>query len=110
MVTHNKYGYCFNGSFHIKSLAQKKELIKDFYDLLNNKKTFDRNINSKANTMKTKIDMRTNETFKPALAPGTARHLSVQKREQMSRHDYSNTLASRSEQKLDKLYMLKQEN
>lgn len=48
-ISHNKYGYCFNGAFFIKSSAQKKELIKDFYDLLNNKKTFDRNINAKAN-------------------------------------------------------------
>jgi hypothetical protein len=48
-VNHNKYGYCLNGKFFIKSPAQKRELIKDFYDLLNNKKTFDRNINAKAN-------------------------------------------------------------
>lgn len=76
---------------------------------MNNKKTFDRNINSKANTIKTKNEMRANETYRPALAPGTARHISVQKREQMSMIDSINTLASRSTTKLEKVYMMKQD-
>jgi hypothetical protein len=54
--------------------------------------------------------MRANETFKPAMAPKTSRHISVQRREQLSRIDYSNALAARSTSKLDKLYMMKQEN
>ena len=108
-ASHNKYGYCLDGVFFVKTTAKQKELIKDFYDLLSNKKTFDRNINSKANQIKIKSDMRANETFRPALAPGTARHISVQRREQLSALDYSNTLATRSTSKLQKLYMLKQD-
>lgn len=89
---------------------RQQMLIKDFYELLNNKKNFERQVNLKARQQKTLMEMRLEETHKPKLAPMTSRHLSVKSRGDLSHRDYSNVLASRSMTKLEKIRKQKQEN
>ena len=50
----------------------QKVLIQDFYEILNNKKMYERSLKVEKSTSRTRSAIKSKETFKPKMAPKTA--------------------------------------
>ena len=65
------YGNFVNDIFYViprrkvDGIGCQKLLIQDFYDILNNKKMYERQLRREKSSSKTRSDMRRKETFKP---------------------------------------------
>ena len=96
----NKFGITFKQVFYLnindskeRQKASQNKLIKEFYALLNNKKMFDQENIKAGYQNKNEDHLSKVETRKPELAPGTKRMMSAQKRDGMSRDNYSTVLS-----------------
>jgi hypothetical protein len=80
------YGNFVNDIFYviprrkIDGVGCQKQLIQDFYDILNNKKMYEQQLRREKSTSKTRTEIREKEPFKPKLAPGTNKFTRSQER------------------------------
>lgn len=71
----HSYGNYVNDIFYviprrqIEGVGCQKQLIQDFYEILNNKKTYEQQLRREKSTSKTRSEISKKETFKPKMAP-----------------------------------------
>lgn len=111
----HRYGRFYNEIFYIlpkkniDGLDSQKKLIKDFFELLNNKKIYEQQIRTQEMNRKTVQEMNEAQTFTPKLAPKTSRINRSQMRDQLSQKQYIKKLYMRSREKSLKIENLRQE-
>ena len=104
----NKYGKFIDNVFTIVKDAKKNReaLINEFYDLLNNRKSFLRSI--KQNNIKIKTENDMTPSFKPQLAPNTVR--SKGRNNSRTSMQHGNELHLRSRKKEEKKKLIREES
>lgn len=110
------YGNYVNDVFYVVprrkvgGIGCQKLLIEDFYEILNNKKMYERQLRKEKSTSRTRSEMRRKETFRPVLAPRTGKFRRSQERDSLTRSQYSSRLHQRSAEKGARVERIRQES